>query len=138
MTFLGAIGPDLSETMVSGQGISMWQTAGGLIVVFGLLVVSMKLLGRFQRRSDQGQSSVLAVWNMGPRREIQVLRLGDEVHYIYRHDGAMVILKKTSIGEWNAESSRASSPGAKSGGFLGRMLPGWPPPGRQRTCDLEA
>jgi hypothetical protein len=138
MNFLGIVGPDMTESMVSGQGISLWQTAGGLVLVFGLLIVSLKFLGKFQRRSAHAQATVLAVWNLGPRREIQVLRLENEAHYIYRHDGAMVILKKTSFTEWEAENARPSSPAAKAGGMLGKLFPGWQSHNSQQTCDLEA
>ncbi|MFN2370542.1 MAG: hypothetical protein ABR506_05225, partial [Candidatus Krumholzibacteriia bacterium] len=44
----------------------------------------------------------LTVWPLGPRREVQVLRLGDEVHYVYRHDGAMVLLRRESLAAWEA------------------------------------
>ena len=112
MTFLANIGSDWTGSFAGGQGISLWQTAGGLLAVFGLLVVSLKFLGKWQRRSGHGQAALLAVWNLGPRREIQVLRLEDEAHYIYRHDGAMVLLKKSSYETW--EASQAGSEGQKS------------------------
>lgn len=91
-------------------GMSWWQTIGGLVLVFGLLVVSLKLLGRFNRRSGAAETGVLTVWHLGPKREIQVLRLGDQVHYVYRHDGAMVTLKSEALAEF--ERSRAAEASA--------------------------
>lgn len=138
MGILGTIGPDLTESLTGGQGISLWQTAGGLVLVFGLLIVSMKLLGKFQRRTGQAQTAILAVWNLGPRREIQVLRLENEAHYIYRHDGAMVLLKKVPLGEWQAENSRATAPGQKPAGILAKLFPGWHSRSSRSTGELVA
>ncbi|MBU8869856.1 MAG: hypothetical protein KOO60_03165 [Gemmatimonadales bacterium] len=107
MIFLGSIGPELPEAWGMAQGASIWQTAGGLLTVFGLLILSLRFLGKWQRRTRQGKAALLTVWNLGPRREIQVLRLQDEVHYIYRHDGAMVLLKNIPFSAW--ETSLASS-----------------------------
>jgi len=91
----------------AGGGASWWQTLGGLLAVFALLVVSLKLLGKFNRRRGGGQASLITVWHLGPRREIQILGVGDQVHHIYRHDGAMVLLKQESRTEW--ERSLAAS-----------------------------
>jgi hypothetical protein len=88
-------------------GGSWWQTVGGLVAVFALLLLSLKLLGRFQRRSGAARASVLTVWHLGPRREIQVLHLDDEVHYVYRHDGAMVVLQREAHAEWQARNAAA-------------------------------
>ncbi|MBE0565616.1 MAG: hypothetical protein IH621_06665, partial [Krumholzibacteria bacterium] len=81
---------------LAGQGAAppWWQAVGGLLAVFGLLFLCLRLLARFTRRGAGGQATLLAVWPLGPRREIQVLRLGADVHYVYRHDGAMVLLRQ--------------------------------------------
>ena len=55
-----------------------------VLAVLALLVVFLKLLGRINRRMGGEEAGLEKVWPLGPRREIQVLRLGDEVHYIYR------------------------------------------------------
>ncbi len=81
---------------------SVWQTIGGLAVVFGLLLLFLKILGKLNKRGSSSDTSLLAVWNLGPKREIQVLRLGEMVHYIYRHDGSMVVLKEESHEEFQA------------------------------------
>lgn len=93
-----------------GSGISWWQTAGGLAAVFGLLLLCLRLLGRFQKSRGADRASVLTVWPLGPKREIQVLRLGEDVHYVYRHDGAMVVLDRETLTAW--EASRAAAPTA--------------------------
>jgi hypothetical protein len=102
----------------AGAGVSWWQTVGGLAAVFALLIVFLKFLGRFQKGARHERATLLAVWSLGPRREIQVLRLGDEVHYIYRHDGAMVLLRQESHAAWLA--SGATTPAAPAG-----ALPTW-------------
>ena len=89
-------------------GFSWWQSLGGLVLVFGLLLLCMRLLGRLQRSTSPSPAKLLAVWSVGPKREIQVLRLADEVHYIYRHDGAMVLLKHEDLAAW--QQSRAAGP----------------------------
>jgi len=95
--FLGTMG---SGAFAADTGVSWWQTLGGLVAVFGLLILSLKLLGKWNRRSGGSESSLLTVWHLGPKREIQVLRLGDQVNYIYRHDGAMVVLKTEPLAEY--------------------------------------
>ncbi len=120
MHFLAEAGA-LPGALGSGSGFNIWQSVGGLILVFGLLVVSLKLLGRFNRNRNNGQTSILKVWHLGPKREIQVLRLGDEVHYIYRHEGAMVLLKQESLSEW--EKSKAQAPVEQQTKSLARLFP---------------
>lgn len=113
MVLPGAFQHSLAATTAGGAfaadtGISWWQTLGGLVVVFGLLLVSLKLLGKWNRRSGGSESSLLTVWHLGPKREIQLLRLGQEVHYIYRHDGSMVLLKKEALGEYESKREAAA------------------------------
>ena len=108
-------------------GMSWWQTLGGLAVVFGLLLVSLKLLGRWNRRTGASESSLLTVWHLGPKKDIQVLRLEDQVHYIYRHDGAMVVLQTERLADYDGkrESVSAGSSGAGWRDNLTRNLPFW-------------
>jgi len=104
---------------------SWWQTMGGLLVVFGLLFLTLKLLGKYSNsRSSAHQASILAVWNLGPKREIQVLKLGDEVHYIYRHDGAMVPLKVQSLVDWERDLAEVGETKAKEPEGWKRFFPG--------------
>ncbi len=96
--FLLSVPANLSAgSYAADAGMSWWQTIGGLVAVFGLLVVFLKLLGKWNRRSGAAETSLLTVWHLGPKREIQVLRLGDQVHYVYRHDGAMVTLRTEAL-----------------------------------------
>lgn len=96
------------EALSFSGGFSWWQTLGGLALVFGLLMFCLRLLGRFQGSGGKSPANLLAVWSVGPKREVQALRLDDEVHYIYRHDGAMVLLKNQNFQEW--EQSQAQKP----------------------------
>ena len=107
-SFLGAIG---GGEFVADSGMSWWQTLGGLAAVFGLLLLSMKLLGKWNRRSGGSDSSLLTVWHLGPKREIQLLRLGEEVHYIYRHDGAMVVLKAEPLTDFERKKAAEATAG---------------------------
>jgi len=108
MTIPGAFLATFLGTASDG-GISWWQTLGGLAAVFGLLIVSLKFLGKWNRRSGASHSSLLTVWHLGPKREIQLLRVGDQVHYIYRHDGAMVALKTEPLHEFENTRSDAAT-----------------------------
>ncbi len=98
-----------ADTTFGGSGISWWQTVGGLLAVFGLLMVSMKFLGKLNRRNGGAEANVLTVWPLGPKREIQVLRLGDDVHYIYRHENAMVLLKQEPLAEFERTRNQAGT-----------------------------
>ena len=107
---MASITPD---STLSATGASWWQTVGGMLLVFGLLIVCLKYLGRFNKRRQGAEADLKAVWNLGPKREIQVLRLGDEVHYIYRHEAAMVLLKNEPLVDFERiqnESADASGP----------------------------
>ncbi len=99
----------------TGMGASWWQTIGGLLVVFGLLVLSLKLLGKFNRNRAGGNASLLAVWQLGPKREIQVLKLFDTVHYIYRQDGGLVELKQQPLAQYHVAVRKLDQPDAAAG-----------------------
>ncbi len=58
---------------------------------------------------------------MGPRREIQVLRLGSDVHYIYRHETAMVLLKQEALADF--ERTRQESAADPAQTSLKRFFP---------------
>lgn len=101
-----------SPIALASGGSSWWQTLGGFVAVFGLLMLSLKLLSKWNRRQGSAEASLLTVWALGPKREIQVLRLGDEVHFIYRHESAMVLLKQSPLAEFEAgRQASAREPG---------------------------
>jgi len=116
----------LPGALGSGSGFNIWQSMGGLAVVFGLLLLCLKLLGRFNRQRSGGQAALLTVWPLGPKREIQILRLEDEVHYIYKHEGSLVLLKQEPYAEWKIahadEPAERSVPG-RMGGLLQALKP---------------
>ena len=105
------------------MGGSWWQTVGGLAIVFGLLLLFLKLLKKLNGGGGSGDTSLLTVWHLGPKREIQILRLGDMVHYIYRHDGSMVILKEESLAEFE-EAHGNREPSLPTGKGLKELLAG--------------
>jgi hypothetical protein len=99
-----------------GSGPDLWQVGGALVAVLALLVVALKGLQRLQAAGGGDETvRMLSVRRLGPRRELQRLRVGDEVHTIYRHDGAMVVLGRepwtpsaTPTGE--GQAARADTP----------------------------
>jgi hypothetical protein len=92
-------------------GVPWWQVVGGLAAVFGLLIVFLKFLARLPQAGGNARTGMLAVWAVGPRREVQVLRLQDEVHYLYRHDNALVHLRTEPLAAWQATRPQAEAPG---------------------------
>ena len=126
---LAAIDPASLETAaLSGGGGSWWRMIGGLIAVFALLFVCLKLLSRYgSGRPGAPQARVLAVWHLGPRREVQVLRLGEEVSYLYRHDNAMVLLRQEAWEEYRRQHGEAApavtNPAALPAALLRRLSP---------------
>jgi len=110
ISFLGNAGVDPGNLSM-GSGGSLWQAFAGMAVVFGLLMLFLKLLGRINKTRGSVESSVEAVWHLGPKREIQVLRLGESVHYIYRHEGSMVVLKEEPLAEFQANHKKEKEEG---------------------------
>jgi flagellar biogenesis protein FliO len=132
--FLGAFGATADSV---ATGASWWQTLGGMLVVFTLLILSLKALGRFQRRGGRSHAAVLDVWHLGPKREIQILQMGQDVHYVYRHDNAMVLLKQMTLAEHRREHGAPQADDAApaaAGGWLARArswLPAQAPTARR-------
>lgn len=112
LTFSAAVANEAAANPYAADtGISWWQTIGGLVLVFGLLIVSLRLLGKWNRRSGGTETNLLTVWHLGPKREIQILRLVDEVHYIYRHDGSMVVLKTEPVADFESKQAAEAAAG---------------------------
>ena len=110
LVFLATTTVDTGNLSMGDHG-SLWQAFAGMAVVFGLLMLFLKLLGRLNKTRGTVDSSVVAVWHLGPKREIQVLRLGDDVHYIYRYDGSMVVLKEEPLAEFQANHKKETEDG---------------------------
>jgi flagellar biogenesis protein FliO len=104
---------------MEAPGVPWWQVVGGLAAVFGLLIVFLKFLGRLPQAGGNARAGLLAVWMVGPRREVQVLRLQDEVHYLYRHDNAIVHLRSEPLAAWQANRNQADPP--REGGLAARL-----------------
>jgi len=133
---LAAIEPGSLENAAMGMG-SWWRTIGGLAVVFGLLFLCLKLVTRYGKKSGAAQARVLAVWHLGPKREIQVLRLGEEVSYVYRHDTAMVLLRQETWDEYRSQHGETTSVLA-SGPTLPASLARWLHPLQSRLPGSQA
>ncbi len=100
-------------------GVPWWQVVGGLAAVFGLLILFLKFLARLPQSGGQARAGMLAVWSLGPRREVQVLRLQDEVHYLYRHENALVHLRAEPLAAWQAQ--RPAAEPVREGGLVARL-----------------
>jgi len=92
-------------------GPAAWQVFAALAGVLALLVLFLRGLQRWQpgQRQD-ARVRLLSVQRLGPRRELQVLRVGDEVHTLYRQEGAMVVLGSRSWDSWSAVQDTVAAP----------------------------
>lgn len=88
-----------------GGGFSWWQAAGAMLVVLALLAVVLRLLARFQRPSGRGLAAVARVVPLGPRRELEVVRLRGRAHFVYRREGALVLLGDEPWEQYEAAES---------------------------------
>ena len=107
-----------SVGVLQGAGPSWWQAVGALAAVLALLLISMRLLSRWHRPAGRNEAALITVWPLGPRREIQLVRLRDEVHYIYRHEGGLVVLSRQPWDSYRAATALA----ADDAGPLQRFL----------------
>lgn len=106
----------------AGDGFSWWQAAGGTLVVFALLLLCLRVLRRLGTGGKGGQASLLAVWPLGPRREIEVVRFRDQVHYLYRHEGALVALCQEPLATFQVNEAGRSGEAAPWKNWQARLL----------------
>ena len=112
-----------STTWQAGD-FSWWQAVGGTLAVFSLLLLCLRLLGRLHRPTAHRNAALLEVWNLGPRREIQIVRLRDQVHYIYRHESALVLLDRQEYNRYrDAQPSRSAPSQVGLNSLLARLTP---------------
>lgn len=104
----------------TGAMPSFWQVAAALVAVLGLLVLALKALRRLQPHGAGDHARLLQVRRLGPKRDLEVLRVDDEVYTIYRHDGGLVLLRREACARWDARQPEA--PAAPAARALGRRL----------------
>lgn len=105
----------------AGVGVtSFWQVAGALLTVLSLLIVALKVLGRYQRQQGSDRTRILQVRRLGPKRELEILQVDDEVYTLYRHDGGLAVLKAEAEATYRAR--RAEAAPAAPAVSLGRKL----------------
>jgi flagellar biogenesis protein FliO len=85
-------------------GFSWWQAVGALLVVFALLLLVLRLLARWQSGSGLQALRLLKIVPLGRGRELQILRLRDRVHYVYRQDGGLVLLETESYAAYRSSA----------------------------------
>ena len=105
-------------SQLGGGGFSWFGALGAVIAVLALLSLCLRLLGRLQRPGS-GLADLLRVEPLGLRRELQIVRLGDRVHYVYRCEGGLVRLGEDSLVDY--EAVRAAAPAPLSG-LVARLL----------------
>ncbi len=85
----------------TGAGLpSFWHLASAMVTVLALLVLALKLLGRFQRQQGGERTRVLQVRQLGPKRDLEVLQVDDEVYTIYRREGGLAVLKQEALAQY--------------------------------------
>jgi len=75
-------------------GTSWWRLIGSFLLVAGMLVMTLKLLTRWQTGRAPGEFRLLEVSPLGPKRSVERLRYRDEELVIYRSDGAMLLVDR--------------------------------------------
>lgn len=71
---------------------SWWKLGGAFLLVFALLVLFLKFVGRLQKGGHAADASLLRVQSLGPRRSLEYLRCGDSVYTLYRSEQSMALL----------------------------------------------
>jgi len=92
------------------DGPPWWQVIGGFLLVAGLLLLTMRLLSRWQTRSGGGKMSVLSVTSLGPRRTMECLRYGEEVLVVYRSEGAMILVERKPLDQLESAKTKVEAP----------------------------
>lgn len=99
---------------------SFWQVLAALMLVLGLLLLALRMLRRFGGRPGAEESvRMIRVQRLGPKRELQILRVDDDVFTIYRQDGALAVLKREPAAIETEPAAVASPPVVAA---LGRRL----------------
>jgi hypothetical protein len=75
-------------------GASWWRLIGSFLLVAGMLVLTLKLLTRWQVGRAPGEFKLLEVSPLGPKRSVERLRYRDEELVIYRSEGAMLLVDR--------------------------------------------
>ncbi|MDO9694757.1 MAG: hypothetical protein Q7W56_08490 [Candidatus Latescibacteria bacterium] len=104
------------ETAVGG--LAWLKLVGGLVVVFTLLLLFLKLLGRFQGGRPGAAAAMIAVHAVGPRRAVELLRCGDEVFTLYRYEQSVVLLDRAPF---DPARHVPATPTLPVGGLLDRL-----------------
>ncbi len=123
MDAAGAAHAAAGAAAYADAGFGWWRAVGGTLVVFALLVLFLRFLARWQGTGPRRLAGVVAVLPLGPRREIEVVRLRDRVHYVYRREGSLVALGEEPFADWEraaADDAQLAVPAA-AGGWLARL-----------------
>ncbi len=73
---------------------SWWKLGGAFLLVFALLVLFLRLVGRLQRGAVAEDAALLRVQSLGPRRSLEYLRCGERVYTLYRSESSMALLEE--------------------------------------------
>jgi hypothetical protein len=104
----------------AGGGVPWWQGVGALLAVFALLILVLRLLGRWQAGGRRRDVRLLAVVTLGRGRELQILRLREQVHYVYRQDGGLVLLESQPYAAYRDATPLVEPAGAPRLGAIWR------------------
>lgn len=97
-------------------GTSVWRLLGAFLLVTGILLVTLRLLTRWQAGRGPADMRLLGVSSLGPKRQVERLRYKDEELVIYRSENAMLLLERLPAGE---DPEPPAAPGAST---LKRLL----------------
>lgn len=94
-------------------GTAWWQVIGAFLAVAALLLITLRLLGRWQASRLPGDVRVMSVASLGPKRALETLRFGEEVLVFYRSEGSLVLVDRRPYA--------AEADGEDADGLLGRL-----------------
>ncbi|MBK7702029.1 MAG: hypothetical protein IPI34_03600 [bacterium] len=117
MTGAGGAVPFLAVQTAVG-GLAWLKLVGGLVVVFTLLLLFLKLVGRLQGARPGAAAAMIAVHAVGPRRAVELLRCGDEVFTLYRFEQSVVLLDRAPF---DPARHAPAAPSLPVGGLLDRL-----------------
>lgn len=102
-----------------------WQVLGAFLAVAALLLLTLRLLGRWHAARLPADVRVMSVAPLGPKRALETLRFGEEVLTFYRSEGSMVLLERRPL----APDETSSPDGGVLDRLLARLRPPAPPAG---------
>lgn len=90
----------LLSSYSTGFDFSAMKAFGAFVIVMVLLLLCLKMLQKLNAGRKSAAGTVIYSTSAGPGRSIEHIQTADNVHVIYKNDGAMVVLESFSIDDY--------------------------------------